>query len=346
MNKLLISVFVFFCAFSFASDDFDYFMGKGTDLWTHVQAEIDQAALQKYKSLYLKNKEFQNALGPELKIPRVIHFIWLGPKGYPAESVENIRSWIAQNPGWKVKFWTDRPRSLPCQGMELHFVQDFKFDHLGKYYERAQDWGQKSDILRYEILFREGGVYVDHDANCLKPFEKLHHAYDLYTCLELPHEAHCGRAITSGIGIVGSRTGHPVLRRTMEVLVERWDSVIHASAMENSIAAFQDTISKTYMPFTIALQDEAGKQGNVDMVFPSAYFYAKGELPSIYSKHFYAGAWREKSTENAFSAKINKQLSLLKKDLTRSSLISFAALLFSLIISFSVFRSFLKVTKV
>ena len=31
--------------------------------------------------------------------------------------------------------------------------------------------GEKSDIFRYEILYRFGGVYVDTDFECIKPFE-------------------------------------------------------------------------------------------------------------------------------------------------------------------------------
>src|SRR4029078_2446346 len=95
------------------------------------------------------------------KIPPTVHFIWLGPKHFPPESVDNVRMWIAKNPGWKVKFWTDRKREAPCQGMEIAYVADFAFHCLEKCYRDSENWGEKSDILRYEILFQEGGVYVD-----------------------------------------------------------------------------------------------------------------------------------------------------------------------------------------
>jgi mannosyltransferase OCH1-like enzyme len=40
-------------------------------------------------------------------------------------------------------------------------------------FDRASNFGEKSDIWRYEILFRLGGVYVDTDFECVRPFDSL-----------------------------------------------------------------------------------------------------------------------------------------------------------------------------
>lgn len=37
----------------------------------------------------------------------------------------------------------------------------------------AKNYGEKSDILRYEILCQFGGIYVDCDFECLKSFDGL-----------------------------------------------------------------------------------------------------------------------------------------------------------------------------
>ena len=37
-----------------------------------------------------------------------------------------------------------------------------------KAYSSAKNWGMKSDILRYEILQKFGGVYIDTDYECLQ----------------------------------------------------------------------------------------------------------------------------------------------------------------------------------
>ena len=38
------------------------------------------------------------------KIPHILHVIWVGTEHFPADSVENMRTWVAENPGWTFKF--------------------------------------------------------------------------------------------------------------------------------------------------------------------------------------------------------------------------------------------------
>ena len=62
----------------------------------------------------------------------------------------------------------------------------------------AKNLGMKSDILRYEILMKYGGIYVDTDYECLKNIGRLnyshsyfnvyilHSIYILYVCRFVP----------------------------------------------------------------------------------------------------------------------------------------------------------------
>ena len=51
----------------------------------------------------------------------------------------------------------------------IYYIQDLAgFDMKNKLaFSQASNWGMKSDILRYEILMKYGGVYVDTDYECL-----------------------------------------------------------------------------------------------------------------------------------------------------------------------------------
>ena len=40
-------------------------------------------------------------------------------------------------------------------------------------YERLRKPTERSDIIRLEVLFRFGGVYVDTDVECLRPIDPL-----------------------------------------------------------------------------------------------------------------------------------------------------------------------------
>ncbi len=274
-------------------DDFDALMGKSTSHWGYIAQTEDVATLEVAKALYQKNKEAQFAQEGSYKIPPVVHFIWLGPRAFPPESVENIRSWIAQNPGWKIKFWTDREREAPCEGMETVLVKDFSFLKLGKCYEQSQNWGEKSDLLRYEILFQEGGVYVDHDANCLKPFHGMHRGYDFFCCLETPHRPFVGRNVTCGNGVIGAKPRHPTIAKVIDLIDGRWEPLSEKFQGNDEYSRVEVVMHRTYIALTHAIAETVDRDGNLDVILPAAYFFAKPGIPSLYSQHFYAGAWDE-----------------------------------------------------
>ncbi len=272
-------------------DDFDALMGKGTSHWSHVKHNLDIATLEWAKALYHKNKNAQFSKAGPYKIPPIIHFVWLGPRSFPPESVENVRTWIAHHPGWTVKFWTDRDRQPPCQGMELIVVQNSSFARFGKCFEQSQNWGEKSDLLRYEILSQEGGVYVDHDANCLQPFDGMHRGYDFYCCLEPPHCAFVGRNVTCGNAVIGSRPGHPTIQHVMDLVSERWESLAEKYQGKDEYSRIEIVMQRTYIPFTQAILTNIEQEGDVDIILPAAYFFPKSGISPLYSNHLFKGDW-------------------------------------------------------
>lgn len=95
----------------------------------------------------------------ENKIPKIIHQIWLGgsiPKRYD-KYIEKLKK---INPNWEYKLWTDND------------IEFFGLKNI-KLFNNIKNLGAKSDILRYEILERIGGLYVDVDFDFIKPFDDL-----------------------------------------------------------------------------------------------------------------------------------------------------------------------------
>jgi mannosyltransferase OCH1-like enzyme len=89
------------------------------------------------------------------KIPKIIHQIWLGPLEPPKEAMQ---SWKKLHPDWGYILWTEK--NLP----ELKNQDAF---------DRSEAYSQKADILRYEILFHFGGIFVDADEHCIKNINPL-----------------------------------------------------------------------------------------------------------------------------------------------------------------------------
>jgi len=138
--------------------------------------------------------------GTEMRIPKIIHQIWLGGP-LPEKYLSLQKSWQKFHPDWEYRLWTDAD------------LDDFPFMHRERFMQ-AVNKGEQSDILRYEILFRYGGLYVDTDFECLRSFDVLHQVCDLYCGLEAKFPEHKSPAI--GNALIGSVAGHPILKQCLE----------------------------------------------------------------------------------------------------------------------------------
>ncbi len=311
--RMLWLLFIFPCAL-LCSSDFERLMGENTPHWKYIGQSNDRRAIERAKALYAKNAPMEYAQSGSYKVPPVIHFIWLGPKPFPPQSVENVRSWIAQHPTWRMKFWTDREREVPCEGMERCFVRDFRFTKLQRCFDSSENFAEKSDVLRYEILFQEGGLYVDHDTHCLRSFDALHRGYDFFSGLEPPHEAFVGRNITCGNAVIAAAPGHPILHRAIDLVAERWDNLAQKFRGRDDYSRIEVVMQRTYIAFTDAVEACLDQSGHTDILFPAAYFFAKSGIPPIYSQHFYETSWDDtRERTSAFERSGEKALARLKR---------------------------------
>lgn len=130
------------------------------------------------------------------RIPKIIHWIWLGSP-LPERCAKLQKSWKTMHPDWVFKLWTDKD------------VKDFKLQNQ-EFYDRATNWGEKSDIFRYEILYRHGGLYIDTDFECIKPFDILHHTCDFYTGIGYLYDVYLYN------GLIGTVPGHPIIKACID----------------------------------------------------------------------------------------------------------------------------------
>jgi len=132
-----------------------------------------------------------------LRIPRVFHHIWLGDKPLPEKFAEWADRWLAMNPGWRMEFWNDKTLPPIVNRAE---------------YDAAEKMAAKSDILRYEICARYGGVYIDADFEPLRPIEPLLGGVTTFQADELDDRP-CN-------ALLGCMAGDPFYRAVVEGLPE------------------------------------------------------------------------------------------------------------------------------
>jgi len=136
-------------------------------------------------------------------IPKIIHQIWLGSP-LPDQLSSLIDTVKHCNADYKHMLWTDKD------------VESFDFKNKELFYS-TPNFGQRSDILRYAILEKMGGIYLDTDFYCHKSFDSL-----------LSAELFAGLAYSKFPeifnGLIGSTPGNKLIVELNEIEKLRWKS--------------------------------------------------------------------------------------------------------------------------
>lgn len=332
---LVVCLFAFSCSKKHNSSSLNIdssfldLQGKQSPHWSYVNAVMDHPTIDLLEKIYQNHRNLQFNPGPKARVPKTLHCIWLGPNSFPSSSIKIMASWVKYHPDWTFKFWTDRQRPPPCDQFEVCLLDGHEMPQLQEYYDKADNWGEKSDYLRYEILFREGGVYVDHDAEALRSFNNLNCSYDFYSATEAPHVPVNDRAITVSIGLLGARPGHPILKGCIEAVHRNW------AKQEDNLDEWTTVTRRSYIAMTQSCLKYLSIDGNQDIVFPASYFFPSKYLPAFYSKHHYATAWLEKDPLKALKHQVHQLKSRIKK----LSLIVYALLGVQVLLVASMFLS-------
>ena len=115
------------------------------------------------------NDKNENKNENENELPNILHFIWIGSK-IPDKYIENINTYIENNPNYQIWLWHDNSTIyIDNKNIQLHHISEFEI--INKYgFDTMSIWAGKADILRYEIIYNYGGMYIDVDSRSLKPF--------------------------------------------------------------------------------------------------------------------------------------------------------------------------------
>ena len=136
-------------------------------------------------------------------IPKVIHYVWVGGKPLSPLAEQCLLSWQKYLPDYQIKRWdeTNSPMNHP-------YVQAMY---------KAKKWAFVADYIRFFILTRDGGIYLDTDTEVLKSFTDL-----------LTHQAFFGQTKdgVTAAGVIGAVPNHPAIR----AMLAEYDKAI---TMEN-----------------------------------------------------------------------------------------------------------------
>lgn len=92
-----------------------------------------------------------------MSIPKIIHQLWIGHKPAP---INLMNTWKEKHPDFEYIYWNE----------EEFVKRDFKFKCQDKI-DEIEEINGKADIMRWEILYKFGGVFLDADSICIEPFD-------------------------------------------------------------------------------------------------------------------------------------------------------------------------------
>jgi mannosyltransferase OCH1-like enzyme len=220
-------------------------------------------------------------------IPRTFHHIWLGPDPLPKDHRPWIESWKRHHPDWEHRLWTEK--NLPDDPIRPEIL------------ERLRAPVERADILRLEILYRHGGVYLDTDLECLRPIDPVLEGEEF---VGVCHKA--GRITNTAIA---AAPDHPLLERALE---EVWP-------MEMYWTSASERLKEVAGP--LLLERIVVDYPEVKLLDPPVFFPATAEeREAAIAVHHMARVWHNTTTLRAAMLRAEKRLEKTRAKLAEEEL--------------------------
>ncbi len=121
-------------------------------------------------------------------IPKQFHWVWVGSDPLPDPDKQWMSSWKGKHPDWRCLIWAEHPENIVLDGFEvrplLPLANQRFYDGIGQWVHERAARAAKSDLVRYEIIARHGGVYLDTDVECFANIEEVLENVNLFRAEE------------------------------------------------------------------------------------------------------------------------------------------------------------------
>ena len=242
-------------------------------------------------------------------IPKIIHQIQIGDvnKPFSGKVLEWMNRTKAVNKDYEHRLWSSK--------QELEAFVAEKYPNILVAYKMLPFDIQRVDLARLLILHEFGGVYVDIDVECLRPFEPL--IQNQKVCFSLEPDEHAQ-----------DFENYPYMIGTFFIAAEPKNEFIKylidgilGGIFENHSTHFPTQIMKSMGPAKITELHRKAQSNFAISLIPSKFLsplnkseiddYLRGKYFSqtegAFMVHLYAGAWVE-SSENKLDIELKREL--------------------------------------
>lgn len=214
-------------------------------------------------------------------IPKKIHYMWLGKREIPANLQRCIDSWKRCCPDYEIIRWDESNYDVTKTG----YMKDA--------YE-AGAYGFVPDYARLDILYHNGGIYMDTDVEVRKGLDSL-----------LCQEAFCGvekwQIVNFG-GCSGAIKGQPMLKKFLDARA-RIPFMDKEGRQNRTTCGFYDTRVAIEHGYIL---NGATQNINGMNIYASDYFHPYDYMSGMvnitehtYSVHWFNGGWLDEEIKAA-----------------------------------------------
>lgn len=208
----------------------------------------------------------------EQKIPKIIHYCWIGDKPIPEHNRKIMESWKKFCPDYEIKEWNESNYDFT------------KNRYMREAFENKQ-WAFAPDYARLDIIYEYGGIYLDTDVELLKPLDDL---LNLTGFMGFENSKVCAPGL--GFGAIPKLQIIKELRDYYEEL-----SFVKEDGTLNKIVG--PAHQTNYLLKKGLIQNDSLQEIEGLTIFPTEYFSPKNFLGEInltrnsYSIHHFDASW-------------------------------------------------------
>ena len=230
---------------------------------------------------HCENREFSFSLGPA-QIPKKIHYCWFGKNKMNKLVEECVDSWKRLCPDYEIVLWNEDNYDIT----------------KNKYMYQAfinQKYGFVPDYARLDIIYNEGGIYLDSDVKLLTSLDPILNDEMFFGLL---YEWRSG----FGLGF-GAKKGHSLIKKLRDVYDDAAFINEKGQFDLRPCSNYQDPTLKEY---GFSLKNEYQKINNV-VCYPSSTFNPRGlsglasnHTKNTISEHISMISWQDASARQGF----------------------------------------------
>jgi len=217
-------------------------------------------------------------------IPKVIHYCWFGGNPLPKSAIKCIESWKKYLPDYEIKEWNE-------SNFDINSIP-----YTREAYEMKK-YAYVSDVARFLVLYREGGIYFDTDVEVVKSIDDIIEAGAFMGIEDLGVEGKTYPNVAPGLGLA-VEAGNPFYKEILDHYYEShyYDPVTKVPYPLTVVNHCTDLLIKNGLKPTNRFQTVAGIN-----IYPVDFFCPLEDATGILSItentraiHWFSKTWIDK----------------------------------------------------